>query len=119
MSKLRKLFDECNWKNKTAGEWPEKKDEILYQWHEYEHEFAGVFFKDSGSMILTDEDPVVIRHLYYSVNDKGVPMLCVTQREKPMDLQATAEGMAKMLDPTKVLESLERVMNNNKDKQKA
>lgn len=116
MNKLKALFDNCDWNNKTFGRWPEKHEEILYQWHEYEHELARLFFKDTGAMILTDDDPVVMRHLYYIENDKGIPMLCVTQREKPIDLEAAAANMAMMLDPTKVQESLDRVMNRQTPK---
>ncbi|WP_147820239.1 hypothetical protein [Salidesulfovibrio onnuriiensis] len=117
MSKLKDLFEGCNWKNKTLGGWPENKEEILYQWSEYEYEFASVFFKDTGAMILTDEDPVVERHLYYSTSPKGVPVLCVTQREKPFDVKAAAEGLAMMLDVSKVQESLNRVTKKHKAKE--
>lgn len=119
MSKLKELFDGCKWQRKTLGGWPENEGEILYKWNEYEHEFASVFFKDSGSMILTDEDPVVERHLYYSTNSKGVPIMCVTQREKGFDVKAAAEGLAQMLDVSKVQEALDRVTKRNKAKNQA
>lgn len=109
MSKLRKIFEQCSWEAKVDGQLPEGED-VLYKWHEHEHNFAGSFFGQSGAQLLTEEDSVVRRTLWYARDSKGRPTLVVTQKEKEMDVEGAARGFAELMNPEKVQEALDRVM---------
>lgn len=109
MSKLREIFDRCDWQAKVEGRLPEG-EEVLYTWHEHEHGFAGAFFGNSGTQLLTEEDSVVTRTLWYARDSKGRPTLVVTQKEKVIDVEGAARGFAELMNPEKIQEALDRVM---------
>lgn len=109
MTKLKKIFDSCDWRNKFEGTLPESEGEILYRWREHEAAFAELFFGATGSRILRDDDLMVERSLHYAVDEKGRPTLVVRQVSKPIgNLEGIAATMAMTMDPTKVQEALER-----------
>lgn len=109
MSRLKAIFDECSWSNKVEGSLPQG-EEVLYSWHERQSAFAESFFGNSGRQLLTEEDSVVTRTLWYAMDEKGRPTLVVTQKEKKIDVEQAAKDFAELMNPEKVQESLERVM---------
>lgn len=108
MTKLRALFDACEWTNKVESPLPENA-RPLYIWREHEAPFAGAFFGPSGSRILKEEDLMVVRHLHYWETPKGVPTMAVIQENKPItNLEEIAASMARTMDVTKIQESWAR-----------
>jgi hypothetical protein len=101
-SKLRSIFDGCNWKAKYLGQFPDNPDEIRYKWSEEDADYAKPFFTVG---ILTEETPAVRRSLYLGRDKDGLEFLCVREvQHEDFDAAEVGRQFALLMDISKVHE---------------
>ena len=101
-SKLRELFDLCQWQSKYLGKLPENPDEIRYKWSEEDAEYARPFFTVG---IMTEETPAVRRSLYLGKDEAGTEFLCVREvQHEDFDAAEVGREYAKLFDMSKMKE---------------